>query len=60
MRKRSDLNWEEAPRWGGSARAHDCESQDWINLERARVTPWILQQRHWPEEPYLHEFMTDL
>jgi hypothetical protein len=45
--------------WGGQARAIFWETQDWANLERARYAR-ILRRRHWPEEPYLHEFMADL
>ena len=45
---------------GGELRAAFWRSQDWANLERARYAHWVLRRRHWPEEPYLHEFMADL
>ena len=33
---------------------------DFANLKRATFTHWIMQRRHWPEDPYLHECLADL
>jgi hypothetical protein len=46
--------------WGGIARANFWATQDWANLKRASYAHWVLKQRHWPEEPYLHECLADL
>jgi hypothetical protein len=54
------LSFEEWCQRGGIARANFWESQDWANLERARFTRYTMRQRHWPEEPYLHECLADL
>jgi hypothetical protein len=46
--------------WGGKARARYWYMQDYVNLERARYSHWVMKQRHWLEEPYLHECLADL
>jgi hypothetical protein len=43
----------------GRSRASFWYTQDWMNLERARVSRHILHQRHW-QESCLVEFLTDL
>jgi hypothetical protein len=46
--------------WGGLARAAFWYTQNFANLDRATFTHWTMRQRHWPEEPYLHECLADL
>jgi hypothetical protein len=47
-------------RYGGIQRARYWATQDWANLQRATFTHHIMNRRHWPEEPYLHECLADL
>jgi hypothetical protein len=54
------LPFEEWCQRGGQARAIFWATQGWANLERATFARYTLRQRHWPEEPYLHECLADL
>jgi hypothetical protein len=56
-------DWVSFEQWAGDRgfmRAAFWATQGWANPERARYAHWVLKQRHWREEPYLHEFMVDL
>ena len=54
------MPFEEWAQLRGWMRAAFWRTQGWTNLERGRVSRYTMHQRHWPEEPFLHEFMADL